>query len=100
MTTKSERINLRCSSENLELLRKAAELQGQDLTSFVLGAASDRARAVLAEDRVLRLSPAEIIQLERALEAEAASVPQLAKLVRDVAEAKAKAREIEGAALS
>ena len=49
---------------------------------------------------MLRLSPAEIIQLERALDAEAASVPQLAKLVRDVAEAKAKAREIEGAALS
>lgn len=45
-------MNLRCSAEAIATLREAAELQGQDLTSFVLGAALDRARSVLAEDRI------------------------------------------------
>lgn len=84
MTTKTERVNLRCSSDALTLLRDAAELQGQDLTSFILGASLDRARSVLTEDRVLRLSPAEVLQLEQALDAEAVPNPQLAALVRSV----------------
>lgn len=88
MTSKTERINLRCSEDSLTLLREAAELQGQDLTSFVLGASLDRARAVLAEERVLRLSPAELVQVEDALDAEASVNPRLAALVRAVNGAK------------
>ena len=80
MAAKSERMNLRCSAESLATLRDAAELQGQDLTSFVLGAALDRARSVLAEDRILRLNPAEIVQLERALDADPTVIPQLSRL--------------------
>jgi len=57
MSSKSERLNLRCSEETLMTLREAAQIQDQALTSFILGSALDRARAVLAEDRVLRLSP-------------------------------------------
>lgn len=93
MPSKTERINLRCSSEALETLRQAAEVQGQDLTSFVLGAALDRARTVLAEDRILRLSPAEIVQLERALDASPAVVPQLARLFGGVQSASDRGRE-------
>ena len=48
----------------------------------------ERARAVLAEERVLRLSPAELAQVEEALDAEAAVNPQLAALVRAVNGAK------------
>lgn len=84
MPAKSERMNLRCSAESLATLRDAAELQGQDLTSFVLGAALDRARSVLAEDRILRLDPAEVIQLEKALDAEPSVIPQLARLFGSV----------------
>ena len=80
MSVKSERLNLRCSGESLATLREAAELQGQDLTSFVLGAALDRARSVLAGDRILRLNPAEIVQLERALDADPTVIPQLSRL--------------------
>ncbi|MGI5950353.1 MAG: DUF1778 domain-containing protein [Brooklawnia sp.] len=80
MTAKTERLNLRCSADTLATLREAAGIQGQDLTSFVLGAALDRARSVLAEDRILRLSPTEIIKLERALDADPAAIPQLARL--------------------
>ncbi|APH01196.1 hypothetical protein ASJ30_06260 [Janibacter indicus] len=84
MTTKTERINVRCSEDSLKLLRDAAELQGQDLTSFIMGASLERARAVMAEERVLRLSPAELLQVESALESEAGVNPQLAALVRAV----------------
>ena len=80
MAAKNERMNLRCSAESLATLRDPAELQGQDFTSFVLGAALDCARSVLAEDRILRLNPAEIVQLERALDADPTVIPQLSRL--------------------
>ena len=84
MSAKSERINLRCSAETVAMLREAAELQGQDLTSFVVGSAMDRARSGLAEDRVLRLDPAAVLQLERALAADPVVLPQLARLFEGV----------------
>lgn len=79
---KSARINLRLSPEALETVRAAASVQQQDLTSFVLGAAMERARAILAEDRILRLTPHEVNQLERALDSEPEVVPQLRALMR------------------
>jgi uncharacterized protein (DUF1778 family) len=83
---KSARINLRLSPESLEVIRAAANVQQQDVTSFVLGAAVERARAVLAEDRLLRLTPHEINQLERALDSEPEVVPQLKAFIRKIAE--------------
>lgn len=84
MSVKTERVNLRCSAATLSTLRQAAELQGQDLTSFVMSAATDRAREILTEDRILRLDPAEVIQLEQALDAPAAVNPQLKRLFDSV----------------
>ena len=74
---KSERLNVRLSPDALETIRAAASLQQQDLTSFVLGAVMERARTVLAEDRILRLTPYEVNQLEKALDSEPEVVPQL-----------------------
>lgn len=79
---KSERLNLRVASDAVETIREAARVQQQDLTSFVLGAALERARAVLAEDRLLRLTPHEVNQLEKALDSDPEVVPQLAALFR------------------
>jgi uncharacterized protein (DUF1778 family) len=81
---KSARINLRLSSASLETIRAAASVQQQDLTSFVLGAAVERARAVLAEDRILRLTPHEVNQLERALDSEPEIVPQLRAFIQRI----------------
>jgi uncharacterized protein (DUF1778 family) len=67
-TARTSRINMRINEECLEQLRAAAMVEQQDLSAFVLGSAMDRARKVLLEDRVLKLSPAEVMQLERALE--------------------------------
>lgn len=79
---KSARINLRLNLEALETIRLAASVQQQDLTSFVLGAAMERARVVIAEDRLLRLTPHEVNQLERALDAEPEVNPQLKAFIQ------------------
>lgn len=79
---KSERLNVRLSDDALEQIKEAAELQQQDMSAFVLGATLDRARAVLAEDRLLRLTPHDVAQLERSLDREPEVVPQLASLLR------------------
>lgn len=83
---KSARINLRLNPEALETIRAAASVQQQDLTSFVLGAAVERARAVLAEDRLLRLTPLEVNQLERVLDSEPEIIPQLKAFIRRISD--------------
>lgn len=85
-TKRSERLNVRLSSEALVTIREAAQAQQQDLTSFVLGAALDRARAVLVEDRLMRLSPYEVQQLEDALDQEPQVNEVLASRLRRVQE--------------
>jgi uncharacterized protein (DUF1778 family) len=85
---KSERINVRLTPDALETIRTAANMQQQDLTSFVLGAAMERARAVLAEDRILRLTPVEVNQLEKALDSEPEVVPQLRAFLQRISEAR------------
>ncbi len=82
MATAKTRINMRIDEENLELIKEAAEANGQDMTSFVLGAALDRARAVVLEARVTRLSASEAERLEAALDAEPRVIPELAELLR------------------
>lgn len=82
MTAKTDRINLRCTSETMRTLRAAAEVQDQDLTSFVLGASLDRARQVLAEDQALRLSYQDVNQLEKALAEAGRPNEQLTRLLR------------------
>lgn len=86
---KSARINLRLNPEALATIRAAASVQQQDLTSFVLGAAMERSRAVLAEDRLLRLTPHEVNQLERALDTEPEVVPQLKSFIQRISDGSA-----------
>lgn len=82
MTAAKTRINMRIEEENLALIKEAAAANGQDMTSFVLGAALDRARAVVLETRVTRLTPSEAERLEAALDAEPRVIPELAELLR------------------
>lgn len=50
----SARVSMRIAPDALETIREAAIAQQQDITGFVLGAAMDRARAVVLEERKLR----------------------------------------------
>jgi uncharacterized protein (DUF1778 family) len=76
---------MRVAEPNLELIRDAAAANGQDLTSFVLGAALERARAVLLTDRVTRLNAVEAAALEAALESDSPPPPALVELLRQTA---------------
>ncbi len=95
MAAAKTRINMRIDEENLALIKEAAAANGQDMTSFVLGAALDRARSVVLETRVTRLSPSEAARFEAALDAEPRVIPELAELLR---EGQAHARRAQGAA--
>ena len=55
-----------------------------DPMSFVLGAAMERARTVLAEDRLLRLTTHEVNQLEEVLDSEPEVGPQLKAFIRRI----------------
>ena len=81
---RSSRLNMRISPDALALIREAAAAQQQDVTSFVLGAAMERAREVLMTDRVMRLSPAGMDQIEAALTEEPHVIPELAAAIRTV----------------
>jgi uncharacterized protein (DUF1778 family) len=59
---------VRLTPDALATLKEAAAWQQQDMTSFVLGAALDRARSILLEENVMRLTPAQARQLEEALD--------------------------------
>ncbi|OGT80865.1 MAG: hypothetical protein A3H91_17160 [Gammaproteobacteria bacterium RIFCSPLOWO2_02_FULL_61_13] len=53
---KVARLETRISRELMEVLRRAAELQDRTLTDFVVGAAQEAARKVIAEAGVVQLS--------------------------------------------
>lgn len=55
MPLKEARFEARLSEEQNELLRWAAETRGTSLTSFVLEAALDRARALERDERITRI---------------------------------------------
>lgn len=81
---RSERLNMRLSAEALATIREAATLQQQDVSAFVLGAAMERSRTVLLQDRFIQLTPREVDQVEAALSEEPRVIPELAALIAAV----------------
>lgn len=81
---RSARLNMRIAPDALDLLRDAAAAQQQDVTSFVLGAAMERARTVLMEQRVMVLTAREAAQVDEALDREARVIPELAALLAEM----------------
>jgi hypothetical protein len=53
---RTARLNMRIGPDAFALIREAAIAQRQDITGFVLGAAMDRARAIVRYERALRAS--------------------------------------------
>lgn len=84
MDAPKTRINMRVSEDNLALIKNAAEHNGQDMTSFVLGAALDRARAVVLQAHVTRLSASETERFEALLDSEPREIPALRDLLEQV----------------
>lgn len=81
----SSRVNMRVSSSTLEVIDEAASVQGVDRTSFVVDAAVSRARAVLLEER-LRVTAAEVEQIQRIIAEDAPASPRLQEAARRLSE--------------
>ena len=76
------RLTMRLNSEQEELLRAAAERQGQSLTGFVLGAATDRAREIIERAERIELSRLDVARFVRALEKPTEPMPTLQRYAR------------------
>ena len=90
---RSARLNMRIAPQALDTIRRAAAAQQQDVSSFVLGAAMERARAVLVEEGALVLTARDAAQLDEALDHEPRVVPELAALLREVRDLRTRTTE-------
>jgi uncharacterized protein (DUF1778 family) len=81
-TTRSRRIDVRVTDEQDAIIREAAALAGQTVTSFLLGAAQERAREVLDERRHLVMSDRTFERFAAALDAPPESSPEMTELLR------------------
>ena len=71
MATALPRITARIDEEIQELLNRAAALSGvKSINAFVVSAAVEKARTIIAQEERLRLSEEEASQLIEALDAE------------------------------
>ena len=80
MATALPRITARIDEEIQELLNRAATLSGvKSINAFVVGAAVEKARAIIAQEEHLLLSEEEASQLIEALDAESQAHDKLSK---------------------
>ncbi|MGX5681688.1 type II toxin-antitoxin system TacA family antitoxin [Schumannella luteola] len=70
MATATARMSVRVSTDAQKLISDAAAAQGTDVTSFVVAAATSQARKVLLEERALKVTPAEALQIQALLASE------------------------------
>ncbi len=76
------RLNMRVSDRQERVLRAAAELSGETLTGFVLGAATERAEDILERARRIELGVEAFRRFVQALDAPAEEMPTLRRYAR------------------
>lgn len=79
-STRSRRIDVRVTDAQDAVIREAASLAGETVTSFLLIAAEQRARELLDERRHLTMSNAAFRALSDALDEPGVAVPELVEL--------------------
>ena len=78
---KQARMEFKTTEETKDLLSEAAQASGVDLTAFVINAAADRARSVLAEMSVLKLNAEEHARFVQLLSNPPPPTPALKQLM-------------------
>lgn len=78
----TDRIGLRASAEQSDIIREAAAIEGKTVSAFMLETATSRARDVIADHRDLVLSEAALEVFYTELEKPAHAVPELVELFR------------------
>ncbi|MHA3724043.1 type II toxin-antitoxin system TacA family antitoxin [Leucobacter sp. HY1910] len=86
MSAATARINMRVTEEAREVIDRAAEAQGIDRTAFMVDAAVTRARSVLLEEAILKLSAGEVAQIADLMENPPAPNDELNRAARRLAE--------------
>lgn len=76
------RINMRISKRNHDEILAAAELVDQNLTSFLVSAALEKAERVVAESKVFKLTAVEVLALEKALNSTPEANTRLKELLK------------------
>ena len=89
---KSERIALRATAREREVLYEASRVRGSTLTEFVLGAATAEAENVLADRTRFVLAPAEWDRFVERLDRAPVDKPKLRRLLRGQSAAEKKSR--------
>ena len=79
-STRAERIEIRATLELKASLEKAAQLQDQTLSAFVLAASRDAAARVLGDQTRFLLPAQQMAAFHKALDAPACEVPGLKRL--------------------
>lgn len=79
---RSRRIDVRVTDEQDAIIREAAAVAGQTVTAFLLGAAEERARAILDERRHLVMTDRTFAAFAAALDAPGEHVPAMSELFR------------------
>ncbi len=79
-STRAERIEIRATLELKANLEKAAQLQDQTLSAFVLNASRDAASRVLGDQTKFLLSAKQMAAFHKALDAPARDLPGLKRL--------------------
>lgn len=77
-----ERIDLRTSPEIKELIVRAASTAGMSVSAFLLGAAQERARQILAESEMIALTSRDWNAFAKALDNAEKPRPKLAAAMR------------------
>lgn len=80
MAVKSERLAARLTPEQDALIRRAAEVEGTDLTNFTVTAALAHARDVLADRRLFELDDEAWMEFTAMLDRPVSSKPRLERL--------------------
>ena len=78
---RNKRLELRATAEERELIERAAQVSGSDLTGFVLAHASDAARRVLADRDRFDLEPEALAAWEAVNARRARDLPGLRELM-------------------
>ena len=55
-STRTERVEARIAPDVLEVVRRAAEIEGRSVSDFLVGAAQEAARRTIEETQIIRLS--------------------------------------------
>lgn len=83
MATKTERMNLRLTSAQDELLRRAADTRGESVSDYVLRHAVEAAETDLADRRMFLLDDNAWKQLMKTLDEPPKPAPRLRRLMRE-----------------